>query len=274
MDISKTESMSGTTSQRKNGSLREVQPATAMARPEVSSSPELELLEYIPLVRSIASRIHATIPPYAAVELSDLIQSGHLGLVHAARTYQSGRQVPFAVYARFRIRGEILDSLRQVDTASRRMRRLDKRVKAAKSMLSAALNRDPTDRELRDKLFAEPGGFEGTKLDLTLLQLPAVAMTSLDDREAGSESWKTADPDPESLRSESEARQLLKHAIERLPPRSRELIHLYYQSGLTMREIGVHFNVNESRVSQIHRKSLERMARYLGAAGIASCREI
>jgi RNA polymerase sigma factor for flagellar operon FliA len=235
---------------------------------------EIDILEFVPLVRSIALRIHSTIPPYAAVELNDLVQSGHLGLINAARTYQSSRRVPFAVYARFRIRGEILDSLRQVDTASRRMRKLDKRVKAAKIELCANLNREPTDLELRDKLKAEPGGFEATKLDLTLLQLPAIAITSLDDREAGSDSWRTSDPGPESLRSDTEARQLLNSAIERLPARSRELIHLYYRAGLTMREIGTRLKVNESRVSQIHRRSLERMARYLGAVGISSGREI
>ena len=265
--------MRGTTSQGKASAPPAPQVAPAVAREPISEA-EIDLLEFMPLVRSIAARIYATIPPYAAVELSDLVQSGHLGLVHAARTYQGSRQVPFAVYARFRIRGEILDSLRQVDTASRRLRRLDKRVKAAKVELSANLNRDPTDLELREKLKAEPAGFEGSKMDLTMLQLPAIAIKSLDDQEAGSESWRDKDPGPESLQSENEARQLLNHAIQRLPTRSRELIHLYYQSGLTMREIGLHLKVNESRVSQIHRRSLERMARYLGAAGIASGREI
>ncbi len=238
------------------------------------ASAEVDLLDFMPLVRSIASRIHATIPSYAGIELSDLVQSGHLGLVHAARTYQSGRQVPFAVYARFRIRGEILDSLRQVDTASRRMRRMDKRIKAAKSDLSATLQRDPTDAELKQKLRADPGGLPDNHADLTLMQLPAVVMTSLDDREAGSETWRTSDPGPDTLRSEGEARQLLNEAIERLPTRSRELIQLYYKGGLTMREIGLHLKVNESRVSQIHRRSLERMARYLTSAGITSGREI
>jgi RNA polymerase sigma factor for flagellar operon FliA len=244
------------------------------ARSVSADEVEIDLLAFMPLVRSIASRIHATIPPYAGIELSDLVQSGHLGLINAARSYQTSRHVPFPVYARFRIRGEILDSLRQVDTVSRRMRRLDKRVRAAKSELSADLQRDPTETELRDKLKADPRGFEGAKVDLTLLQLPAIAITSLDDRNAGSESWRATEPGPESLQSESEARGLLQKAIQRLPARSRELIHMYYQSGLTMREIGVHLNVNESRVSQIHRRSLEKMARYLCAAGIASGREI
>ena len=237
-------------------------------------TPAIDLLEFLPLVRSVACRIYATIPSYAAVDLSDLIQAGHLGLVHAGRTYQTGRSVPFAVYARFRIRGEILDSLRQVDTASRRMRRLDKRVKAAKSELYTDLQRDPTDLELRSKLESDPQGFGGTKLDLTLLHLPAIAITSLDARDAQSENWRASDPGPESLQSENEARALLKNAMNRLPARSRRLIVLYYQRGLTMREIGTLLNVNESRVSQIHRRSLERMGRFLSAAGVGSAREI
>jgi RNA polymerase sigma factor for flagellar operon FliA len=245
-------------------------PCFAASCPEIP----IDLLEFLPLVRSIASRIYASLPPYAAVELNDLMQSGHLGLVNAGRAYQSGRQVPFAVYARFRIRGEILDSLRHLDTATRRMRRLDKRIKSAKSDLRGALNRDPTDLEVTEKLHAQSDQPEIRNLDITLLRLPAIQITSLDDRDAGSDSWKAADPGPDSLRSESEARQLLGSAIQRLPYRSRELIRLYYQGGLTMREIGVKFNVNESRISQIHRRALERMALYLRNAGVQSAREI
>lgn len=235
-------------------------------------SPEVNLLEYLPLVRSLAAKVYASLPPYASVELNDLVQAGHLGLVNAGRAYQSGRGVPFAVYARFRIRGEILDSLRHIDTASRRVRKMEKRIRAARTELAAGLQRDPTDGEVVEQLqrTAEPA----TKIDLSLLRLPPMTITSLDDRDAGTEDWRSPGPGPESLRSEGEARHLLLQALARLPSRSRELIQLYYQGEMTMREIGLKFGVNESRVSQIHRRALEHLARYLRGVGVGSAREI
>jgi RNA polymerase sigma factor for flagellar operon FliA len=233
----------------------------------------VELSDFLPLVKSIACRIYARIPPYASIELGDLIQSGHLGLVNAGRTYLRSRNVPFAAYARFRIRGEILDSLRQVDVASRGMRRLDRRVKAAISELSADLQRDPTESEVSQKLRLDPR-LAGGEREIQFMRIPPVTITSLDDRDTERAQARVDRFQPESLRSAAEARQLLADVIARLPNRSKELILLYYHSGLTMREIGERFNVNESRVSQIHRRALECMARQLRAAGVCSAGDI
>jgi RNA polymerase sigma factor FliA len=234
----------------------------------------IDLLAFVPLVRSIARRIHASIPPYACIDLNDLVQSGHLGLVHAGRAYQSNRGVPFPVYARIRIRGEILDSLRQIDTASRGMRKLDKEMKLARLDLTARLKREPTQAEIVDRLAPDLKGSPAKKRSVTFFQLPSLALISLDDRENSGSEWYAPGPSPETLRSGDEARDLLLSAIARLPPKSREFIHLYYRDELTMREIGERFCVNESRVSQIHRRSLQSLARRLKATGISSSREI
>lgn len=251
----------------------ELQPKNAPPAGTDLDVPGLNLLDYIPLVRSIASKIYATLPPYAGLELNDLVQAGHLGLVNAGRTYQSSRRVPFAVYARFRIRGEILDSLRHFDTASRRMRRLDKRVKAARTKLTATLQRDPTDTELTE-MMRLAGHPELATTDMQFLRFLSVTISSLDERDASTEDWRSASPGPETLRAEHEAQQLLYEAIDSLPARSRELIYLYYQNELSMREIGERFHVNESRVSQIHRRALEHLARYLRGIGVASSSQI
>jgi len=232
-----------------------------------------DLAAFMPLVKSIAGRVYSRLPPYAAIELNDLLQAGHLGLVNAGRTYQSSRRVPFAAYARFRIRGEILDSLRQIDIASRGMRRLDRRIKSLAAELTADLKREPTQSELDDKLRLDPR-LGGGQREIEFLKMPPITITSLDDHEYDISHRKADAQQPETLRAAAEVRQLLSGVIARLPERSRELIHLYYHSELTMREIAERFNVNESRVSQIHRSALDFMARYLRGTGIHSTRDV
>src|SRR5450432_1631918 len=135
---------------------------------EAETTP-LDLTAYMPLVRSIARRVYANIPSYAAIELNDLMQAGHLGLVHASRTYRAGKQVPFAVYARFRIRGEILDSLRQIDMASRSLRRWEKRIHSAKQELAGVLNREPSDEEVSEKMAVDLSWLEEKRRVLRLV---------------------------------------------------------------------------------------------------------
>jgi RNA polymerase sigma factor for flagellar operon FliA len=231
------------------------------------------LLEFLPLVRSIASRIYATIPPYASVDLSDLVQSGHLGLLNAARAYRSGTQVPFGVYARFRIRGEILDSLRQIDVASRSLRRFERRIRNARHELVAQMNREPTEAELSTLLKIDSETLAGKRKTLKAICMP-VNLVEIENQEDQIANWRAPEPSPETLRAENEARDLLDEAMRTLPERSREIIHLYYRGGWTMREIGERFQVNESRVSQIHRSALERIARHLKSQGVDSGRHI
>jgi RNA polymerase sigma factor FliA len=232
-----------------------------------------DLAAFMPLVRSIAGRIYSRLPPYAAIELNDLMQAGHLGLVNAGRAYQSSRRVPFAAYARFRIRGEILDSLRQADMASRGMRRLDRRIKSLVAELAADLKRDPTQSEVDDKLRLDPR-LAGGERELKFLRMPAITITSLNEYDGDHARWRADGIQPESLRVAAETRLLLGGVIARLPERSRELIRLYYHSGLTMREIAGRFNVNESRVSQLHRSALDSMAHHLKRAGVHSTGDI
>jgi RNA polymerase sigma factor for flagellar operon FliA len=241
----------------------------ALPNPNPSDDEPIDLMAFMPLVRSIAYRIYASIPPYASVELNDLMQSGHLGLVHAGKAYQKSRRVPFPVYARFRIRGEILDALRRLDFASRGMRRTEK-------MLRSLQDAAPTEAErlLVDAVPDSPKTHRGHLNPGRFIRLPPVAITSLDQQRPEAANWRTTAPGPDKIHSATEARSHLEEALLALPPRSQELIRFYYQGGLTMRQIGEHFHINESRVSQLHRRALNTMARHLRAAGIASAREV
>jgi RNA polymerase sigma factor for flagellar operon FliA len=234
----------------------------------------IDLTAFMPLVRSIAYRIYASIPPYAAVELSDLLQSGHLGLVHAGRAYQKSRRVPFPVYARFRIRGEILDALRRLDFASRGMRRTDKLLRIIHDASTAESEQSPLHASAEVPPPVALGDHRGHLNPARFIRLPPVAITSLDEQRPEAANWRTSSPGPDKIHSATEARTHLDEAVRTLPPRSQELIRFYYQGGLTMREIGEHFHIKESRVSQLHRRALNSMARHLRAAGIASAGEV
>jgi RNA polymerase sigma factor for flagellar operon FliA len=241
---------------------------------EVLDDAPIDLTAFMPLVRSIAYRIFASIPPYAAVELSDLLQSGHLGLVHAGKAYQKSRRVPFAVYARFRIRGEILDALRRLDFASRGMRRTDKLLRTIHDASKAESEQAPLHSTEEESSQINPVENRGHLNPARFIRLPPVAITSLDEQRPEAANWRTTSPGPDKIHSATEARTHLDEAVRTLPPRSQELIRFYYQGGLTMREIGEHFHIKESRVSQLHRRALNSMARHLRAAGIGSAGEV
>src|ERR1700720_4098599 len=108
------------------------------------------VLEHLPLVKAIAVRVHENLPVH--VDLDDLVHAGVLGLLDAASKFDSEKQVAFSSYAKHRIKGAILDSLRQLDWASRDMRRRHKQLEAATQDLSATLHRVPTEAEVAQKL--------------------------------------------------------------------------------------------------------------------------
>src|SRR5277367_4905653 len=108
------------------------------------------VLEHLPLVKAIAVRVHENLPVH--VDLDDLVHAGILGLFDAANKFNPDKQVVFSSYAKHRIKGAILDSLRQLDWASRDLRRRHKQVEAATRELAATLQRTPTEAEIAEKL--------------------------------------------------------------------------------------------------------------------------
>src|SRR6202142_3773577 len=111
------------------------------------------IMDHLPLVKAIAVRVHENLP--VQVDLDDLIHAGILGLFDAVDKFQPSKQVVFSSYAKHRIKGAILDSLRQLDWASRDMRRRHKQVEAATRDLSSTLQRNPTEAELAGKMGVE-----------------------------------------------------------------------------------------------------------------------
>ena len=227
------------------------------------------ILEHLPLVKAIAVRVRDGLPVH--VDLDDLIHAGVLGLIDAATKYDSNKGVSFSSYSKYRIRGAMLDSLRELDWASRDIRKRFKQVDAAVSELSSELHRKPTEPELADKL-----GVDLTRLRQFTLSFRNLGLVSGSTRPSATEDLPAPDfadnpaAQPESICSHLEMRTALNSAMGALPERYRKVVFLYYSDEKTMREIGGILGINESRVSQIHKSALQKMATVLASTGIHS----
>ena len=136
------------------------------------------VLEHLPLVKAIAVRVHENLPVH--VDLDDLVHAGVLGLFDAASKFNPEKQVAFSSYAKHRIKGAILDSLRQLDWASRDLRRRHKQVEAATRELAATLQRTPTESEVAAKL-----GVDVDRWRQMMVDLRSVGLISASSRTGG-----------------------------------------------------------------------------------------
>jgi RNA polymerase sigma factor for flagellar operon FliA len=229
------------------------------------------VLEHLPLVKAIAIRVHENLPVH--VDLDDLVHAGVLGLFDAAGKFNPEKQVAFSSYAKHRIKGAILDSLRQLDWASRDLRRRHKQVEAATRELSATLQRTPTESEVAQKL-----GIEVERWRQMMVDLRSVGLISASSRAAEHDDLPAPDfpskpeTQPDNMCSRQQMRSVLGVAMKTLPERYQKVVFLYYTNEMTMKEIGGILGINESRVSQIHKSALEKMQVVLQANGIDSVR--
>lgn len=243
-------------------------------RVEAAARPREDLvLEYLSLVKVIAWQIFGGLPYHAPVELNDIMQAGHLGLVNASQSYRADLKVPFGSYARHRIRGEILDSLRRLDTASRNLRGWQRRIDQSAHGLALVLNREPTDDEVSAQMGV--GVSRLRKKRLALWRTAPCSQPAAGEKEPFGKSVAAAPEGmPDSIQERRQMTEFLKKAVATLPPRLQQVIELYYLQNLPMKEIGRVLKVNESRVSQIHKTALQQMARGLRASGIRSAADL
>ncbi|MGA3125286.1 MAG: FliA/WhiG family RNA polymerase sigma factor [Candidatus Korobacteraceae bacterium] len=243
-------------------------PESAMKKPQNSYTPptldeEVRnriLMEQMPQVRYIARHIHDRLPQHVPIE--DLIHAGILGLMDALTKYDEARQVQFKTYAKFRIRGAILDSLRELDWSPRDLRRKARQVELASARLSHALGRSPTEPEIATELGLTLDDFQHLLGELEGLDLGSFHIES-SDHEHDDDLCEYLPGNPEEspyyLTMKSELHQLLVRAIEELSEKEQQVLSLYYYEELTMKEAGAVLGVGESRVSQIHSLALLRL---------------
>lgn len=227
------------------------------------------VLEHLPLVKAIAVRVHENLPVH--VEVDDLVHAGIMGLFDAATKYNPDKEVAFSAYAKHRIKGAILDSLRQLDWASRDMRRRHKQVEAATRELAATLQRNPTEAEVAAKLGVEVDKLRGMMVDLRNVGLISASTRANENEDLPAPDFPTGpETHPDSICSHEELRGMLAGAMKVLPERYQKVVTLYYNNEMTMKEIGNIMGINESRVSQIHKAALEKMNAALIESGVTS----
>jgi len=219
---------------------------------------EQVLVEQLPQVRYIAKRIHDRLPPH--VPLEDLVHAGVIGLIDAVRKFDVRKNVQFQSYAKFRIRGAILDSLREMDWSPRDLRRKRRQLEEAEQRLRSEFGRSASEEEI-----AAAAGMSLDRMREVLLQLRGLELHSLEPEE-GDEGETRAQFVPTSTEESpfqqclrGELKEMLARAIGELPERERQVLSLYYYEELTMREVGAVMGVGESRVSQIHSMALLRL---------------
>src|SRR3984957_19710202 len=227
------------------------------------------VLEHLPLVKAIAIRVHANLPVH--VDLDALVHAGIIGLFDAATKFTPEKHVVFSSYAKHRIKGAILDSLRQLDWASRDMRRRHKQVEAATRDLSSTLQRAPTEAEVAAKLGMDVDRWRTMMLDLRNVGLISASTRSNENDDLPAPDFPSnPETQPDSICAREQLRSVLTVAIKTLPERYQKVVLLYYTNEMTMKEIGGVLGINESRVSQIHKSALEKMNVALQQSGITS----
>lgn len=222
------------------------------------------VLTHVWLVQRIAKKILAGLP--ARVKLDDLVQDGVCGLIGAARRWDGRRGVPFSLYAKHRIRGAILDGLRRGTPGAGALRRKAKRLHGGADDLGNELGRDSAASEVAAGTSPRneqrrPGDWCASGTVYAWTESGSAELSTL----SADETWR---PDVQAGRVE--LRAVLWAAMKSLPVRYQQIMLLYYWRGFTMGEIGRVLGVQQSRVSQIHKRALERMAGCLVSSGITS----
>lgn len=213
---------------------------------------------YAPLVKRVAFHLMAKLP--ASIDVDDLIQNGMIGLLDAMDRYEEGLGAQFETYAVQRVRGAMLDGLRENDWLPRGLRREMRRVESTITQLEHKHGRSPSELELAAALDMSVADYQKLLLEARGHQL--VYLEDIVDGE-GDEYLErhvaAGGLDPLMILEEGGTRRVLVGAIEALPEREKLMMSLYYEQDLNLREIGEVLGVTESRVCQLHTQAIARL---------------
>jgi len=220
--------------------------------------------QYVPLVQRLAHHMIAKLPPN--VEVDDLIQVGMIGLAEALSRYEPSQGVQFETFATQRIRGAMLDELREGDWLSRGSRKSQKDIEKAVSRLEHRLGRAPVESEIAAELklpLAEYQSLLGRVRGAQLVYLEDMGGNGQGEDDDGFLDRHAAvadtEADPMSLLKDQRLRTALVAAIDTLPERERFIMGMYYEQDMNLKEIAAVLGVTESRVCQLHSQSIARL---------------
>lgn len=215
-----------------------------------------ELVErHLPMVKYLALRVASRLPQ-GAFDLEDLIHAGVIGLIEAAKRFDASKGTKFENFAKFRVKGAILDELRKADLLPRSLRKRVKELEEAYLKLEQALGRTPEEEELARDLGMELEEFLEELKEASgfkLLSLEELLEDGLGSREL---LLLDGSKDPVEALGLLELRDKVAEALTELPEKHRLVLSLYYYEELTMKEIALVLGVTEGRVSQIHAEAI------------------
>lgn len=228
-----------------------------------------KVVYYLKLVKWIVGRVSERFTGLPGhIEKGDLMQSGILGLIDAVKRFPWGREreeEEFKAYAECRIRGQVMDDLRQCDVLPRSARDKVKRFKAVQDLLRQRLKREPDESEMCAELQVDLETYHhlrgetnyGRQFSIDALQSASDTIESVIRK-----TLDMVDPhSPEAMFHVEEVKKVLAEEIDSLDDRERTVISLYYYDELTLKEIGQVLSVTESRVSQIHSQALSKLTK-------------
>lgn len=216
------------------------------------------IIEFTPLVKRIAYHMLTRLP--ASVQVDDLIQAGMIGLLDAVSRYEGSYGRQFESYAAQRIRGYILDELREADWLPRSIRKKMRSIETAVSLLEQRNGCPPSEQELAKELNMTLDEYHETLQSARGAQLIYYEDFQQDDEEPFLDRLcSDSESDPLNALLDDNFRTQLISAIDNLPPREKQVMGMHYEQEMNLREIGEVLGVSESRVCQLHTQAIARL---------------
>ncbi|MDD2880945.1 MAG: RNA polymerase sigma factor FliA [Rhodoferax sp.] len=216
--------------------------------------------QYQPLVRKLAHHMMAKLP--ANVQVDDLIQVGLIGLSEALTRFEATQGVQFETFATQRIRGAMLDELRENDWASRGVRKSQKDIEVSMRRLEHRLGRSPLESEIAADLGMSLSDYQsllGKVKGTQLVYLEDMNHNADDEDSFLDRHMGDSEADPLNMLSDHRMRQALVDAIKNLPEREQYIMSMYYEEDMNLKEIAAVLDVTESRICQLHSQSIARL---------------
>lgn len=224
---------------------------------DISKLNQDQLIEkHASLVKRIAYHLISRLP--ASVQVEDLIQSGMIGLLEAAKNYDASQGASFETYAGIRIRGSMLDEIRKGDWTPRSLHRKVREITAAMHEIEAEQGRDAGDTEVAERLQMSLEEYHQVLQDASSHRIVSFESVLGKDAEIAEGSGSLIAGPYESLEAEN-LKEIMARVIAGLPERERLVMSLYYDEELNLRETGEVLGVSESRVCQIHSQAMIRI---------------
>ena len=220
---------------------------------------DAQVAKYQPLVRRLAYRLLSRLP--ASIEVDDLIQVGMIGLTEAIARFEPTQGVQFETFASQRIRGAMIDELREGDWMSRGSRKSQKDIEQAVSRLQQKLQRVPKESEIAAEL-----GMPLADYQHLLAKVRGTQLVYLEDISGGNDDdgfldrhMGDSEADPSAKLQDHRMRTALVAAINVLPEREQQIMSMYYEHDMNLKEIAAVLGVTESRICQLHSQSIARL---------------